>query len=99
MGYVGGIVVTGLLAVLSIVFAVVIFYVPYVRQWVLDHLPMKGNVPLTSLLFAHRDKVGGNFCYTTGIGVPALFKSLQRLWFHGYIYHITITCMNDALRG
>ena len=45
MGYVAGIVVTGLLAVLSIVFAVVICYVPNVRQWVLDHQAMKGNVP------------------------------------------------------
>ena len=61
MGYVAGIVVTGLLAVLSIVFAVVICYVPNVRQWVLDHLPMKGNVPLTFLLFCLSRQIRGEF--------------------------------------
>ena len=42
VGYVAGIVVTGLLAVFSIVFAVVIC----MRQWKSEPLPRNGNVPL-----------------------------------------------------
>ena len=99
-GYVAGIVVTGLLAVLSIVFAVVICCVPNIGRRISENLSKKGNVPSTFLLFSHRDKIRVNLCYFTGIDVPLLFKSLQRVCFYDYIYHITIlffqACINDA---
>ena len=58
VGYVAGIVVTGLLAVLSIVFAVVICCVPNVRQWISEHLSKKGNVPSTFYFFLIETKSG-----------------------------------------